>query len=326
MKRHVQTAGRTGARTSWTAWGPALALLAMLALPWCLELADQSYYLSFVRRLLIFALAATSLNLILGYGGMVALGHAAFFGVGAYGVAILAQHGVTSVWLAWPIAIGVAALLALVIGAISLRTKGVYFIMITLAFAQMLYYVFVSLKPYGGEDGLSMSERNTLGPGDLLSLQDDWTFYYVVLACLALALFLTGRLVQSRFGHVLMGIRENEARMEAIGFATLRFKLVAFVVAAAVAALAGALIANQNGFVSPALLHWTQSARLIIMLIMGGIGYRWGGVLGAVTMLTLEEVFASYTDYWHLPMGVVLLLVVLFAPRGLAGMLDRKRA
>lgn len=302
-------------------WG---VLVLMLLLPWGLEWLDQAYYLSFVRRLLIFALAAVSLNLILGYGGMVALGHAAFFGVGAYGVAILAQHGITAAWIAWPIAIGIAAALALMIGAISLRTRGVYFIMITLAFAQMLYYVFVSLKPYGGEDGLSMAERNSLG-GPALTLQDDWTFYYVVLICLVGCLYIVDRVVRSRFGHVLVGIRENEARMEAIGFATLRFKLLAFVLAAAMAALAGALLANQNGFVSPALMHWTQSARLIIMVILGGIGYRWGGVLGAVAMLTLEEVFASYTDYWHLPLGVVLLGVVLAAPRGLAGAFDRAR-
>ena len=275
------------------------------------------FYISFVRRVLIYALAATSLNLILGYGGMVALGHAAFFGAGAYAVGILAMSGVTSALVSWPVAVALAAVLACITGAISLRTRGVYFIMITLAFAQMLFYIFISLRQYGGEDGLNLPGPSTL-PG--LSLGDDVSFYYLVLALFTLLSWLFGRLVASRFGTALQGIRENESRMESLGYPVYRIKLAAFTLSGAAAGLAGALLANHNLFISPSLMHWTQSANLLIMVLVGGIGLRHGGVAGAVVMLTLEEVLRLWTEYWHLPLGVLLLGVV-FAPRGLVGLL-----
>ena len=266
------------------------------------------FYISFVRRVLIYALAATSLNLILGYGGMVALGHAAFFGAGAYAVGILAMSGVTSALVSWPVAVALAAVLACITGAISLRTRGVYFIMITLAFAQMLFYIFISLRQYGGEDGLNLPGPSTL-PG--LSLGDDVSFYYLVLALFTLLSWLFGRLVASRFGTALQGIRENESRMESLGYPVYRIKLAAFTLSGAAAGLAGALLANHNLFISPSLMHWTQSANLLIMVLVGGIGLRHGGVAGAVVMLTLEEVLRLWTEYWHLPLGVLLLGVVL---------------
>lgn len=297
----------------------SIFLVALLAVfPLVAPALGIEFYVSFVRRILIFALAATSLNLVLGYGGMVALGHAAFFGAGAYVVAILGSAGVTSALVAWPAALALAAALAFMTGAISLRTRGVYFIMITLAFAQMIYYIFISLRQYGGEDGLNLSGYSTL-PG--IDLANDTKFYYVVLALFVVCLWGFGRLVASRFGMALQGIRENESRMLALGYPVYRIKLLAFVISGALAGLAGALLANHNLFVSPSLMHWTQSANLLIMVLVGGIGLRYGGVAGAATLLLLEEFLRQWTDYWHLPLGLLLLLVVLVAPRGLAGLL-----
>ncbi|MCS3509694.1 branched-chain amino acid ABC transporter permease [Achromobacter sp. AGC78] len=299
--------------TIWT----VLLLLALAAFPLVAPALGLDFYISFVRRVLIYALAATSLNLILGYGGMVALGHAAFFGAGAYAVGILAMSGVTSALIVWPVAMVLAGVLAAITGAISLRTRGVYFIMITLAFAQMLYYIFISLRQYGGEDGLNLPGYSTL-PG--IDLANDVSFYYLVLALFAVLMWVFSRVVSSRFGTALQGIRENESRMEAMGYPVYRIKLVAFTLSGAAAGLAGALLANHNLFISPNLMQWTQSANLLIMVLVGGIGLRWGGVAGAVVMLTLEEVLRLWTEYWHLPLGVLLLCVVFGAPRGLVGL------
>ncbi len=301
-----------------------LLLIAAVALPWVATALDQSYYIGLVRRVMIFAMVAASLNFIMGFGGMVSLGHAAFFGLGAYTVAIAMTHGLASAWVAWPLAMLVAATLGLAIGAISLRTRGVYFIMITLAFAQMLYYLAVGLKQYGGEDGLNLPARSQIGFG--LDLGHEPTLYWVVLALLVAVMLGLNRAVDARFGRVLLGIRENEARMEAIGFPTFRYRLAAFTIAGAIAGLAGALFANHNLFVSPAAMHWTQSATLVVMVLLGGIGYRYGGVAGATALLLLEEFLAAFTDYWHLPLGLILLAIVFFAPRGIAGVLSRKAA
>ncbi len=303
---------------------PWVLLIVAALVPWLAGLLDQGYYVGFVRRMMIFAIAAASLNFIMGYGGMVSLGHAAFFGIGAYVVGIAMVHGVTSAWIAWPLAVLFAALAALAIGSISLRTRGVYFIMITLAFAQMVYYLAVGLKHYGGEDGLNLAQRSVIGLG--LDLASETTLYYVVLVALATVMLLLNRAVGARYGRVLMGIRENETRMEAIGFATYRYKLVGFAIAGGLAGLAGALFANHNLFVSPAALHWTQSATLVVMVLLGGIGFRYGGLAGAVALLMLEELLAALTDYWHLPLGLILLAVVFFAPRGLAGLFARRGA
>ncbi|CAM4420042.1 Branched-chain amino acid ABC transporter permease [Bordetella tumbae] len=297
--------------------GSWIVLLALAAFPLVAEAMGLDFYVSVVRRVLIYAVAATSLNLILGYGGMVALGHAAFFGAGAYVVGILESYGVQAGLIVWPAAAALAGVLALLIGAVSLRTRGVYFIMITLAFAQMVYYVFISLRQYGGEDGLNLAGYSSL-PG--VDLADSNSFYYVVLVLFAVLMWAFGRLVNSRFGTALQGIRENESRMEALGYPVFRLKLAAFAISGAVAGLAGALLANHNLFISPSLMHWTQSANLLVMVLVGGIGLRYGGVVGAVVMLALEEVLRMWTEYWHLPLGILLLCVVFGAPRGLAGL------
>jgi branched-chain amino acid transport system permease protein len=314
------------------------ALVVFLALgifPLVMQAVDGMFYVSLASRILIYAIAATSLNLVLGYGGMVSFGHAAFFGAGAFVVGILAVEGVRSAWIAWPAAIVVAALAALAIGALSLRTRGVYFIMITLAFAQMMYYIFVSLKSYGGDDGLSMPGRSTIA-GDL-TLSNDFAWYYLVLALLALVLYGMQRLVHSRFGRVIDAIRENEARAEAIGFPVYRYKLLCFVIAGAIGGLAGALIANQSSYVSPSLLHWIQSGTLMIMVILGGVGTLWGGVIGAAVLLGLEHLIAdyrigwlaslapNYQDHAGLAVGVVLLVIVMLAPEGIAGLFAKKK-
>jgi branched-chain amino acid transport system permease protein len=293
-----------------------------LVVPPVAQALDETFYIGLASRILIFALAATSLNLILGFGGMVSFGHAAFLGIGGYTVGILMQHDVASAWLSWPLAVVAGGLIALVIGAISLRTRGVYFIMITLAFAQMLYYVMISLRDYGGEDGLPLPARSTIGFG--LSLGDDATFYYVVLALLVACFLLVWRLLNARFGHVLQALRENETRMAAIGFPVYRYKLIAFTLAGAMAGLAGALMANQSGIISPALMHWSQSGALMVMVILGGVGHLYGGVVGAIVLLMLEEIALGYTIHWQFGVGAVLLAVVLAAPRGLMGLFTRR--
>jgi branched-chain amino acid transport system permease protein len=293
-------------------------VLLLVAFPLAAEHWHQLFYVSFASRILIYALAASSLNLILGYGGMVSFGHAAFLGIGAYTVAILMEQGVSSAWVSWPLAVLVSALFALAIGSISLRTRGVYFIMITLAFAQMVYYLFISLRAYGGEDGLNLAGRSHLGLG--LNLNSDLTFYYVVLALVVASLYLLRRLLNARFGQVVQAIRDNDSRMEAIGFPTYRYKLICFALAGGAAGLAGALLANQSGFVSPNLLQWTQSGTLMIMVILGGVGYLYGGALGAAVFLVLEETLSALTLHWQLGLGLVLLAIVLYARQGLAGL------
>ena len=309
-------------------------LLVAVAFPFAMQSLDQVYYVTMASRILIYALAATSLNLVLGYGGMISFGHAAFVGAGAYTASVMIVEGVTSAWLGWPLAMAVAGLLALAIGAMSLRTRGVYFIMITLAFAQMIYYLTVSMKAYGGDEGLTLAQRASLGFG--LDLKDDVTFYYVVLAILAVATYLISRLVNARFGRVIQAIRENETRMEAIGYATFRYKLVAFVIAGALGGLAGALLATQNSYVNPGILHWTESGKLMIMVILGGVGHLYGGLIGAVGLLGLEELLANHKIGWlaalypnyqqHslLAVGVAMLGVVLYAPQGIAGLFMRR--
>ncbi|MEQ8608757.1 MAG: branched-chain amino acid ABC transporter permease [Rhodospirillales bacterium] len=310
-----------------------LGLVFLLALPALAEFADEPFLISVSSRVLIYALAAVSLDLILGYGAMVSFGHGAFFGIGAYVVGILTHHayndvdigflpwdwaGTTNALIQWPLAVLVSGLFACVIGALSLRTKGVYFIMITLAFAQMLYFFMISLPTYGGEDGLNLWARSTLGP---LDLYDEWTFYYVTLAALLGFVFLCRRIVASRFGMVIRGCQQNETRMKALGFPTYRYKLAAFTIAGMGAGLAGALVANHTEFVGPGLMHWTRSGEIMVMVILGGMGTLVGPILGAATLLIMEEVLTQYTEHWMVILGPFLLIVVLFARRGIYGWL-----
>ena len=299
-----------------------LVLLALIALPFVANSFGEAFYIALVTRILIFALAATSLNLILGFGGMVSFGHAAFLGVGAYTVVILSQMGVVDAWVAWPTAMVVAGLFALLIGAVSLRTKGVYFIMITLAFAQMMYYLVVSFKAYGGDDGMSLPARSRIG---FLDMSNDTHFYYVTLLACVAVLVLIARVLNARFGHVLQAIRENEVRMQSLGYAVFRYKLCAFVMSGALAGLAGALLANQSGFVSPAMMQWSQSGMLMMMVILGGVGHLYGGVWGAIVFLLLEEILSHFTIHWQLGLGALLLMVVLLLPNGLTSALTHLR-
>jgi branched-chain amino acid transport system permease protein len=312
----------------------SLVLLALaLAFPWLMQAVDHAFYVSFASRVMIFAIAATSLNLVLGYGGMVSFGHAAFVGAGAYVASIAFVEGATSAWVAWPLAVGAAALLAWAIGAASLRTRGVYFIMITLAFAQMMFYLVNSMKAYGGDEGLTLPRRPSLG----VDLGNELAFYHVVLLLLTATLFLLHRLARSRFGRVVLAARENATRAEAIGFPVFRYQLACFVIAGAVGGLAGALLAAHGKYVNPGVLHWTQSGTLMVMVILGGVGRLWGGVLGALVLLTIEHLLADYRIGWlaalapnyqqhaGLAVGVILLAIVLFAPQGIAGLLARRR-
>jgi len=297
---------------------PTVLLGLLLAFPPIAAATGLEFYQGLLTKIMIFALAASSLNLVLGYGGMVSFGHAAYFGLGAYTVAILMREGVTSGWVIWAVAVGLSALLALLIGAISLRTRGIYFIMITLAFAQMIYYLVVSFKQYGGEDGLR-ARRPEFGLFEL----NDTTLYYLTLGVLVAALYLLYRLVHSRFGRVLQAIRENEARALALGYPVFHFQLVAFVLAGALAGLAGVLMAHYTQYASPNLLAWQQSGHLMMMVILGGVGQFWGGVLGALVLSLVEEILQDLTIHWQLGVGLILLFIVLFAPKGLAGLMRR---
>jgi branched-chain amino acid transport system permease protein len=299
----------------------AALVVSSLAVPPLLQALGAGYYLSTAGKVVVFAIAATSLNLVLGYGGMVSFGHAAFFGLGAYATGVLVSEGVTNGGVHLLATVGLAALAALVIGAISLRTRGVYFIMITLAFGQMLFYLANSIKGYGGDEGLNIRARSLLVPG--IDLKDPTHFYYVALAVLAATLSGLHAFVRSRFGRAVVAIRDDELRAEALGFATYRMRLAVFVAAGAIAGVAGALSVNQQGYVSPNLLHWTQSGTLMVMVILGGVASLWGGVLGAAVLVLLQETLSAYTRHWEFWTGWVLLAVVLFARRGLAGWLAR---
>ncbi|HET9716959.1 MAG TPA: branched-chain amino acid ABC transporter permease [Pseudolabrys sp.] len=299
-----------------------VALLAgLVVLPLYAQFVGDRFLLTLFTRIVILALAAVSLNLILGFGGMMSFGHAAYLGIGGYAVGMLAHEEIFSGFVQWPVALAASALFALVIGALSLRTRGVYFIMITLAFAQMAYYVVAGLARYGGDDGLTIQKRSQfLAPIDL---SNKVQFYYICLAILLISLYLGWRLVNSRFGLAIQGARSNETRMRAIGFPTYRYKLTCFVIAGTLCGLAGALLANHTDFVSPAMMYWTRSGDLIIMVVLGGMGSVVGPVFGAVLLLVLEEVLSSITEYWQIILGPLLLLVVLFARGGIDGLLGK---
>ncbi|HET7342052.1 MAG TPA: branched-chain amino acid ABC transporter permease [Methylomirabilota bacterium] len=293
-------------------------LVALALVPVVAALLHQPFYVDLFRRILIWAIAAVSLDLILGYGGMVSLGHAAYLGIGAYAVAVPASYGIDSGLVQLALAVLASAAAALVIGAVSLRTSGMYFIMITLAFAQMFYYLGISINAWGGDDGMRLARRSRL-PG--LDLADPTVFYYVVLALLVLLLWLGHRLVHARFGTVIRAAKSNEPRMRAVGFATFRYRLAAFVLAGAVGGLAGALLTNQTEYLTPSYMHWTRSGEIMVMVILGGMGTLFGPVLGAAAYLLLEDVLSAWTVHWQIVLGPLLVLVVLYARRGLYGLL-----
>jgi branched-chain amino acid transport system permease protein len=314
----------------------AALALALLAAPLIAVALDEPFYVTLASRVAILALAGVGLNLALGTGGMVSFGHAAFFGLGGYVAGVAALHGFEgSHFIAWPFEIGgsehmlviwtvalaVTAVVALGIGAISLRTSGVYFIMITLAFAQMIYYFAISLPTYGGEDGLSIYLRSRL-PG--IEADDPLTFFLVCYALLLGVIYLLHRLVDSRFGAALQCARMNPERLATLGIAPFPVKLTAFTLSAMITGLAGALFAELNGFVSPAMLSWQLSGEIIIFVILGGVGRLFGPLAGAALFILLESFIGGLTDRWQLVLGLILLSVVLFARGGVIGLLAGK--
>jgi branched-chain amino acid transport system permease protein len=301
------------------------ALVAALALVPILAIAFSApFYTALFTRLIILAIAATSLNLILGFGGMISFGHAAFLGIGAYAVGIPAYYESFNGYWQFGLAIFFSALYALVTGAISLRTKGVHFIMITLAFSQMLYFAVVSVDEYGGDDGMVIFSRSDFGP--LGSIDDPVTLYYVSLVLLLGSIYLVHRIVNSRFGMVVRGAKTNEQRMQAVGFNTYAYKLTCYVIAGVMAGIAGALLGNFTNFISPEMMNWVRSGELIFMVILGGAGSIFGPLLGASAFLLVEEALSLITIYWQLPFGIILILVVLYVRGGLDGLLTRREA
>lgn len=319
-------AAATGSAFSRQSVGAGAAIAVALVFPYAALALGHDFYVGFATRVMIFVMAVTSLNLLVGYAGLVSLGHAAYFGLGAYAIAMLTVWSgksgwLTSAWVAWPFAMACSALLALGVGAVALRTRHIYFLMVTLAFGQMVYYLFVGMSTFGSDNGMSLPARSGVGFG--LDLADDRTFYYVVLALLLATLFGLRTLIGSRFGVAIRAIGVNESRMAAIGFPVFRYKLTCFVIAAAVAGLAGALLANQNSYVSPQMLDWTKSGSLLAMLILGGSGYLAGGIYGAAILLVLEEVLSGYTEYWQFFVGVGCVAVVLLGNAGVASLIHR---
>ena len=301
----------------------AALLLVLALLPVYAVVTGDRFVVTLFTRIVILGVAATSLNLLLGYGGMMSFGHAAYLGIGGYAVGMLAHEGIYSGFIQWPVALAASALFALVIGALSLRTRGVYFIMITLAFAQMAYYVVGGLARYGGDDGLTIYKRSQFG--GFLNLSNKIEFYYICFVLLLACIYLVWRIINSRFGMVVRGSRSNDIRMRAIGFPTYRYRLVCFVIAGTMCGLAGALLANHTDFVSPAMMYWTRSGDLIVMVVLGGMGSIFGPLIGAVALLVLEEALSGITEYWQIILGPLLLLVVLFARGGIDGLLAKVR-
>ncbi|MGI9500503.1 MAG: branched-chain amino acid ABC transporter permease [Geminicoccaceae bacterium] len=290
-------------------------------LPLAIQFGVDPFYLVIATRIMIFAIAALSLDLILGFGAMVSFGHAAFVGIGAYAVGVAASHGVNELLLQILLAMAAATAFGLITGVISLRTKGVYFIMITLAFGQMAYFLMVSLSAYGGDDGLTLPARSTLFGQDWL--ENDLFFYYLVLAFLLASFLILRSMIAARFGRVLRGTRDNADRMNAIGFAPLPYQLTAYMIAGVIAALAGTLLANQAEFVSPAYMTWQRSGELIMMVVVGGMGTLTGGILGAAVFSLLEEFLSGFSQHWKLALGVILVLIVLYGKGGIHGIIAK---
>jgi len=297
-------------------------LLAILALtPFILEWANQPFYLDLLSRALILGIAAISLNLILGFGGMISLGHAAYIGIGAYCVGIPSYYDYYNGWLHLALALSVSAIFALITGAISLRTKGVYFIMITMAFSQMGYFTFLSMEEYGADDGLVIYSRSEFP--EWMSMDGGVSLYYWIFAVLLLSLFFTHRLVNARFGRVIVGSRFNEQRMRALGFNTYRYRLTCYVISAMMCSVAGMLFGNFAGFISPDIMGWARSGELIFMVIIGGVATFFGPLVGTIVFVLLEEFLSAITVYWHLIFGVMLVALVLFGKGGIHGWLSR---
>lgn len=303
-----------------------LAVFAVIGLMPVLGPAlGQPFYVDVFTRVMIWGIAAVSLNLILGYGGMISFGHAAYLGLAGYTVGIMSDAGIDNGFLQWPLALAVCGLAALIIGAICLRTRGLYFIMITLAFGQMIFFLAVSSDRYGSNDGLPIYAHSEFGLGGAeLDLGNGTLFYYVTFALLLASIYAVYRIVNSRFGMVIRGAKSNEARMNAIGISTYRYKLTAFVIAGVMCGVAGVLMANFERFVSPDTMDWPRSGEMIFMVVLGGIGSLFGPVLGAAVFLLLSEILSNIWEAWNLIFGPFLILVVLFARGGVNGLLGTR--
>jgi branched-chain amino acid transport system permease protein len=297
---------------------PVGIFLVLAVIPLVALFTGGGYLVSLGARVMIFAVAAVALDLLLGYGGLISFGHAAFIGLGAYAVGILAAHGITDALVALPAALAASALYAFLTGIVCLRTTGVYFIMITLAFGQMAFFTATSLAPYGGDDGLTIAARNTFAGFALI--KSERIFYYVVFAFLLGSYLFCRALVASRFGRVLRGAKENPVRMATIGFNVYRFQLAAYVIAGGLAGLSGFLLANATEFVSPAYMSWQRSGELIVMVLLGGMGSLNGAIIGTAAYLLTEEWLSGFTENWKVIFGPVLVVVVLFARGGLIGL------
>ena len=284
-------------------------------------LINEPFYINLFARLMIWSIAAISLNLILGYGGMISFGHAVYLGIGAYAVGICSYYDINSIYVQLPIALGAALVVASVFGAISLRTRGIFFIMITMALSQMIYFLSISIDEFGSDDGLIIYTRSQFGL-DLFDLDNPMHLYYLIFAIMVTSLYFSYRLVHSQFGHVIRGAKSNEQRMEVIGYSTYRYRLVCFIFAGLICAVAGVLSANVEKFVSPDTIHWTRSGELIFMVVLGGMASLLGPITGALAFWLLSEFLSRLTEHWHIVFGPVLILVVLYSPRGIDGLLD----
>lgn len=300
---------------------PLAIFIAFALFPLAAAFGAEAYVLDLLMRVMIFAIAALGLDLLVGYGALVSFGHAAFIGIGAYAVGILASHGINDMAVSLPVALLAASAFAYLTGAVCLRTRGVYFIMITLAFGQMVFFLASSLAPYGGDDGLTVHTRSTLF--GLAPFTHARLFYYIVLACLAGCYWLCRTLVVSRFGRVFRGARENATRMATLGYDVYRYQLVAYVISGALGGLAGFLLANATDFVSPAYMSWQRSGELIIMVLFGGLGTLHGAIVGALAYLMLGEWLSNITENWKMIFGPLLVLIVLVARGGLLGLAAR---
>ncbi len=322
-------AGRPARRLTPASYVMWIGLILLAVVPPVAYFAGHQFWLDIFTRLVILSIAAVSLNLVLGYGGLVSFGHAAFLGLGAYAVGIPVHHAIngefesiatTNGFFHVALAVAVSALYALVTGAISLRTRGVHFIMITMAFGQMVFFAIVSIEAYGGDDGLTIYERSELASIDI---NDPLTLYALCYVSLLIALYLVYRIVNSRFGMVIQAARGNEERVRALGFNAYAYRLLAYVISGAMCGYAGALLGNFTTFISPEMMDWTRSGELMFMVILGGASSLFGPVIGASFFLLLEEVMSGFTVYWHLPFGIMLILAVLFLPGGISGFLNR---
>lgn len=302
----------------------AAILAGLLLLPVLTQWLDLGFYLSLATRIVIYAIAATGLNLVLGYGGMISFGHAMFVGLGAYVVGISSYHGLDNGWLQLLILLGVTVAVSTLVGLISLRTRAISFIMITLAFAQMFYFLSVSLKQYGGDDGLPLYQTSIFDP--LPALDQKIVLYYMALVVLLVCMYLVWRIVHSRFGYVLRGFQANEKRMMAAGYSRMPYQLSAFVLSAVICALAGMLMVNLTTFASPSYMSWQASGEFLLIVVIGGMGTVVGPLLGAFALLALEETLSSMTQHWMAILGPLILLAALYASRGLWGGLVRSTA